>query len=197
MWQNKGWLYKQLLPIRVQTAWNRQMNFPPHGQRTQIQGAFGRFQRFMENTAIMHISSHIYKRCRQAYTGDTSEENPISGHLTGLMISFTWHDAEKNRNPCLPPLSVLPFMTHDEAGDLLKSSRGGREVWKNEARVTYEILYVLVFWQLHVFESHMQHITPIKLVNKLYGNKCVCRRTVSKCAVNPEVQVRAARQKWP
>lgn len=101
---------------------------------SRIQGAFGRFQIFMDNTAIMHISSHIYKRCKQAYTGDTSEENPISGHLTGLMISFTWHDAEKNRNPCLPPLSVLPFMTHDEAGDLLKSSQGEREMWSNGSK---------------------------------------------------------------
>lgn len=62
------------------------------------------------------------------------KKTPISGHLTGLMISFTWHDAEKNRNPSLPPLSVLPFMTHDKAGDLLKSSRGEREVWKNGSK---------------------------------------------------------------
>ena len=110
------------------------MNFPPHGQRTQIQGAFGRCQRFMDNTAIMHISSHIYKRCRQAYTGDTSEENPYlrAFDRSNDQLHMTW--CWKNRNPSLPPLSVLPFMTHDKAGDLLKSSRGEREVWKNGSK---------------------------------------------------------------
>ncbi len=136
----------------VQTAWSRHMNFPPHGQPTQIQGVFGQLQRFMANTVIMHIFTNDAAR----YTLEICHKKTLSQGIWGMIqVHMKW--CWKHWSPCLPPLSVLPFMTHDEAGKMLeKQPRRERRVKrrKQEWRMKFCMFSSSDNSTVHVLESN-------------------------------------------
>ena len=147
MWQNGRWLYKQLLPIHLQTAWNRQMNFPNPRSIWAVSKIYGQYSNHAHIiTYLQKMQTGIYWRYirRKPYLRAFDRSNDQ------LHMTWCW---KKQKILAFRRSRSCPSWRMMKQAICWKAAEEGEKCEKTEARVTYEILYKLVFWQLHVFES--------------------------------------------